>query len=129
MNTASGSVSRPGKNEDKPKQADDKRDGLKFNLSEEYFGQRSKLDLWLIQCELYFAFKGNEVKIIHKVIYAIIYFCEWTGNWIKPKILVYLEDPSDIDVKIFFEDWKIFKKKICRVFGIANEDRIAEQWI
>ena len=45
MSIASGPVSRPGKNEDKSKQADDKRDGLKFNLSEKYFGQKGKLNL------------------------------------------------------------------------------------
>ena len=61
--------------------------------------------------------------------YAIIYFCGWAGDWIKSKILIYLENFSDIDIKIFFEDWEIFKKEIRRVFGIANEDRIAEQWI
>ena len=48
MNTASGPVSRSGKNENRPKQADDKRDGLKLNPSEKYFGQQGKLDSWLI---------------------------------------------------------------------------------
>ena len=104
MSTASGPVSRPGKNEDRLKQADDKRDRLKLNPPEEYFGQQSKLDSWLIQYELYFAFKGNEIKTTHKVMYAITYFRERTGDWIKPKISVYLEDPSDTDIKIFFED-------------------------
>ena len=38
-------MSQPEKNENKPKQADDKRNKLKFNLPEEYFGQQNKLDL------------------------------------------------------------------------------------
>ena len=129
MSTASRPVSRPGKNENKPKQADDKRNRLKLNPPEEYFGQRDKLDSWLIQYKLYFAFKGSEVKTTHKIIYAITYFRGQTGNWIKPKVSVYLEDPSDTDIKIFFKDWEIFKKEIRRVFGIANEDRIAERRI
>ena len=45
MSTASRPISRPGKNENKPKQADNKRNKLKFNPLEEYFGQQSKLDL------------------------------------------------------------------------------------
>ena len=44
MSTASRSVSRPGKNKNKPKQADNKRDKLKLNLPEEYFDQKNKLD-------------------------------------------------------------------------------------
>ena len=66
------------------------------------------------------------MKITHKIIYIIIYFCGRAEDWIKPKILIYLENPSDTDIKIFFEDWEIFKKKIRRIFDIVNEDRIAE---
>ena len=80
MNTVNRSVSRPGKNEDRSKQADDKRDRLKLNLPEEYFGQKNKLDSWLIQYKLYFAFKKSKIKTIYKIIYTIIHFYKQAEN-------------------------------------------------
>ena len=134
MSTASGPTSMRQAQSSRDVRMTDRSDdhgqtGLKVNPPDEYHGQRSKLDTWLVQCERYFAFKGGSVDEKKKVLFATTFFRGKAEDWIKPKTKEYLFDPKDKDVQGFFEEWDQFKKEVERVFGIANEDKIAERRI
>ena len=62
-----------------------------------------------------------------KVMFATGYFRGKAEDWVKPRTKAYLQNPNDHSVKAFFEDWITFKNHASRIFGISNEDKIAER--
>ena len=58
------------------------------------------------------------------MLFATTFFRGKTEDWIKPKIKKYFKNLINTDIKDFFENWNIFKKKFTRVFGIANKKKL-----
>ena len=102
-------------------------DGVKLSPPPEFWGQRSKFESWTIACELYF----HTIDLVseRKIVFAVEYFRGKTDEWIRLRSKIFLSGDRDDTVRRFFLDWKTFKLETGRVFGIANDDKIAEQRI
>ena len=102
--------------------------GYKVKEPEEFWGKRSKLDSWIVQCERYFRAKKT-IGPRDKVMFATTYFRGKAEDWIKPMTKDFLAGESDPGTNNFFDNWNVFKREINRIFGIANEEKIAERRI
>jgi hypothetical protein len=91
-----------------------------------YHGDRSKLEDWILQMDLFFKFARPDVKEGDKATLASTYMRGHVMRWIKPYLTRYMnefnepEDAVGSDLE-FLIDWDDFKEKIRQVFGVANE--------
>ncbi len=93
-----------------------------------FYGDRDKVDDWLMQLQVYFTFqKGLESN--KKPVFATTYMRGNAQKWIKPYLTKYLGDndnDGDLDsIKEWMEDFAKFKKEVKKILGPSNEDRVA----
>jgi hypothetical protein len=87
-----------------------------------YYGDRTKLEDWLMQVDLYFKFIADSVPDDDKVCFVSTFMRGEAQAWIKPCIVKYLdEDNEDEDVAQLIEHYANFKTQIRQVFGVTNE--------
>jgi len=98
---------------------------IKVNAPDKYYGDRTGLEDWITQVEIYFTFypvPGNK-----KTLLASTFLRGRAQHWLKPNLRKYLEnggDPGGI-----FTNFGIFKEELRRVFGISNEKQTAKRVI
>ena len=103
------------------------KDGkIRVNKPDEYFGERSKLEDWIVQLELYFLFDQG-VKADQKTAFAATFMRGRAGRWIKPGLKSFLENREDEEE--IFGKFATFKEHIRRTFGISNEKMVAERTV
>lgn len=92
---------------------------VKVNKLDEYHGDRGKLEDWLTQVELYFAF--HPVQEDRKTLFASTFLRGRAERWIRPRTRQYLDNSKDPG--IIFGNFSNFKREVRRMFRITNEDR------
>ena len=104
---------------------------LKVRLPESYSGNRSELETFLLQCELYMHF--NEDKFATKssnALWTVSYLKGDAFKWIEPFLKDWFAhetlDRMMTQTRRIFEDWDGFKKEIRRVFGDFDAKKSAE---
>jgi len=99
--------------------------GFKIGKPNMFHGKRDGLDDWLNQLELYFLF--SRVPEGKKTLIATTYMRGRAQHWIRPRLKEYFSDGTDTgDV---FADFSNFRTEVDRVFGLSNEDSVAERAI
>ena len=117
--------------------------GTKSSKPDLFYGERNKLNNWLMQLDLYFRYSLKGTKPEDRVPIATTFMRGKVQTWIAPDLQKYLDgdmyetetqkDGTKRRVKsdecTDFEDYGKFKKRIRAVFGPANEKLIAESVI
>ena len=95
-----------------------------------YFGDRKKLEDWILQFDLYFKFADDEVDDVEKASFIATFMRGHAANWVKPYLVKYLDPKNNEDDIIkLFEDYTEFKDRLRKAFGTANETAIATRQI
>ena len=97
-----------------------------------YYGDRRKLDEWLLQLDLYFKFQGQMVAAQQRVLFASTFMRGQAQRWIKPHIKKYfshLASKNDSGYQMtpdveksrdLIEVLHQFRLEIRKVFGITD---------
>lgn len=101
--------------------------GLKVAKPDLYHGDRSKLEDWLLQFDLFFTFQGSTIQEDQKTKLAASYMRGQAFRWIKPFIKNKMDETSTEEDDVWLEDWTDFKIKIRQIFGVSNEPVIARR--
>jgi len=96
---------------------------IKVGKPDMYHGKREALDDWLNQLDISFMFADTPNN--RKTLMATTYMRDRAQHWIKPKLREYLDDGTDTDN--LFAHYSTFKREIRRIFGVSNEDSVAER--
>jgi hypothetical protein len=97
------------------------------NKPDLYHGDRTKLDDWLMQWDLFFLFQGEKIPENKRVVLASSYMRGNAFKWIKPFIQQYNDGTAPEEVDAWVSDFDEFKKKVKPVFGVSNEPTIARR--
>lgn len=94
-------------------------------------GERTQLDEWLLQVDLFFKFGAKNIDDKDKVSFISTYLRGQAARWIKPYLTQYLDESNQDgdDVDQLMEDYDEFKKRIRQVFGTSNEAAVAARMI
>lgn len=99
---------------------------IKVPTPDPYHGERSKLDHFLLQCDVYYRFnKARFASETEVVLWATMFLKGAALNWIEGFTQDYLlynqagrvSDNMDQDTKTIFETYDGFKRMIMRTFG------------
>ena len=103
-----------------------------------YYGERSLLEDWILQIDLFFKFSGSLIAPKDRVTFATTYMRGRAQRWIKPYLVKYLnnqnksrnqesdeEDEDEIKLTKWMENFTQFKIEIRRTFGISDEKETA----
>jgi hypothetical protein len=101
--------------------------GMNVNKPDLYHGERSKLDDWLMQWDLFFTFQGEKVPEIKRVVLVASYMRGKAFQWIKPFVQQYQAGEAPDEVDEWMRDFDAFKEKIKPIFGVSNEPTIARR--
>lgn len=93
-----------------------------------YYGDRNKLENWILQFDTYFHINDN-IENDNKVVMVTTFMKGAAGEWVKPYLIRYMGDTVDSENTRMFEDWQTFKDKLRQIFSQANEPAIAERAI
>ncbi len=110
----------------------DSKDGPKVAKPDFYYGEREKLEDWLMQLQLYFAFNGSALPAGQQPAFAITYMRGRAQKWVHSSLKKYLEDKDNEDnkhIKQWMESFARFRVEIRRVFGPSNESKAATRII
>ena len=123
MSTTSASRATPSSSDDNDTTGNAR--GIKVATPDYFYGDRNKLEEWLLQFDLYFTFQGSKLDDERQVPLMATYMRGPALAWIKPALTKYMADEAPSDVKEWMEDFDEFKKKIRVVFGNKSEVNIA----
>lgn len=84
-----------------------------------YYGERDKLEEWLMQVELYITFEDSDITVKKKVPFAISYLRGRAQKWVSPFWKQHHDD--DEDNVPWMDNFYKFKEEIRRMFGVTNE--------
>ena len=101
--------------------SNDRSDKTRVSKPDLYHGERSGLEDWLSQLEVYFMFDPLQEE--KKTMLAVSYLRGRAQHWFKPTLRKFLDDQEDDDD--LFAQFSNFKKEIRRVFGETNEEMAA----
>jgi hypothetical protein len=88
-----------------------------------YHGDRTKLEEWLLQWDLYFKLADDKVDDHDKVSLMTTFLRGEASRWINPYLKKYLDEANEEeDIEQLFENINNFKDHIRKVFGTANEE-------
>ena len=113
--------------------------GTKSSKPDLFHGERSKLDAWLRQLDLYFRFAVPNTAATDKVAIACTFMRGRAESWIAPRLEKWLDgdmfeeetnkEGQTRKIKTTeckeFEDYANFKKQMRTVFRTANKEMIA----
>ena len=95
-----------------------------------YYGDRNKLEAWLLQVDRYFHLAGDKIEDNDKVVLATTYLRGDAEKWANPIIKRYMDDSiTDADNTTLVEDWDAFKTRMRQNFSPFKESLIAKQKI
>jgi hypothetical protein len=88
-----------------------------------YHGDRTKLEAWLLQWDLFFKLADDKVDDTDKVSLMASYLRGEASRWINPYLKKYLDEANEEEeIEQLFENINNFKDHIRKVFGTANEE-------
>jgi hypothetical protein len=93
-----------------------------------YYGDRSKLEGWLLQWDLFFLFE-DAVEDHKKATLVASYMRGDAQTWVTPYLIKFLGDEDDPAIDRMFKEYLEFKDKLRQSFGTAKEPLIAERAI
>ena len=95
-----------------------------------YYGDRTKLEEWILQFDLYFKFNGENLDAIEHATFMASYMRGAAAKWVRPYLIKYMDDRNNEDhIEKMFEDYVEFKAKLRQTFGILNETSNADRKI
>jgi hypothetical protein len=95
-----------------------------------YYGERRKLQTWLLQVDRHFHMEGDRIENADKVVLASSYMRGDAEKWVEPILLRYMDDTiTDGANTNLVEDWTLFKGRLREIFSPIKESAIAEQKI
>jgi hypothetical protein len=110
---------------------------LKIKLPDEFDGNRSKLDPFLAQCELYMAFNSHKFKTeTQQVLWIVTMLRGSAFDWISPFLIDYMKHKNKNgqctktmkkDTIQYFQTMSGFGQGIRQVFGDIEEEATAER--
>ena len=100
---------------------------VNVNKPDLYHGERSKLDDWLMQWDLFFMFQGEKIPEIKRVTFVASFMRGSAFKWIKPFVLQYNQGDAPDEVDEWMRDFDQFKIRIRPIFGVSNEPAIARR--
>jgi len=71
------------------------KDGIKIAKPDLYYGDRDKLEEWLVQMQLYFSFNRDAIRQGKQPLFAMTYMRGRAQRWSAPFLKRYMEDPND----------------------------------
>jgi len=101
-------------------------DKIRINKPDVYHGDRTDLEDWLMQVDIYFTF--YPVPADKKTIFASTFLRGRAQHWLKPNLRKYLED-HDENPRAMFTNFDNFKRELRRIFGTSNEEQTAKRVI
>lgn len=103
-----------------------------------YYGERSLLEDWILQMDLFFKSSRSPIASKNRVTFATTYMRERVQRWIKSYLIKYLnnqnksrnnesdeEDEDEVKLTKWIENFTQFKIEIRQVFGISDEKQTA----
>jgi hypothetical protein len=94
-----------------------------------YFGDRAKLETWILQFDRYFHLEGERIDDIDKVMLATTYMRGDAEKWVIPIVRTYMDPALDTANSAIVESWDNFKAKLRQVFSPIKELLVAKQKI
>ena len=96
-----------------------------------FYGERNKVDDWLMQLQVYFQFQPETNLPKEKwPLFATTYMRGNTYQWIKPYINKHLSGNRGNDgTDEWMTTWRLFKEEVKKILGLSNEDKVAIQII
>jgi hypothetical protein len=104
----------------------DEDDKIRVNKPDIYHGDRTGLEDWLMQVDIYFTF--YPVPANKKTIFASTFLRGRAQHWLKPTLRKYLEN-YDENPRAMFTNFDNFKRELRRIFETSNEKQIAKRVI
>ncbi len=101
-------------------------DKIRINKSNVYHEDRTGLEDWLMQMDIYFIF--YLVLANKKTIFASIFLRGRAQHWLKSNLRKYLEN-HDENPRAMFTNFDNFKRELRRIFETFNEKQIAKRVI
>ena len=103
---------------------------LKVHPPDLYYGDRDKLDTFLLQCELNIRFNLNAaVGDSDKVLFASTYLRDRAAEWLEPFLKDWLfsaPGARNVDTEAIFNSYDTFRQRIGMMFGELNEQHKAQ---
>lgn len=103
---------------------------LQVNKPGLYYGDRNKLESWILQFDRHFHVEGNRIEEADKVVLATTYMRGDAEKWVTPIIRKYMDDAIvDASNTALVENWSTFKERLRQIFSPIQKPMIAEQKI
>jgi len=114
-----------------PASSQNHRNNSKVAKPDLYHGDRSTLEDWLLQFDLYFKFGASDVDDDDQPSLAASFLRGEAAKWIRPHLIKYMDNNStkEPELNLLMEDFDEFKRRIRIAFGMRNETPIAERAI
>jgi hypothetical protein len=95
-----------------------------------FYGDRNKLEGWLLQWDLFFKFEDENVEDDDKACLVASYLRGTAQTWVTPYLTKYLNsDNDDAAITRMFDEFDEFKEKLRKSFTVPNEPLVAERAI
>jgi hypothetical protein len=103
---------------------------LKAQKPDNFYGDRNKLENWILQFDRLFHIEGDKIDDDDKVILVSTYMKGDAEKWVLPILKTYMDDNiNDAGNTALVESWDAFKTRLKQVFSPIKESLIAEQKI
>jgi hypothetical protein len=105
--------------------------GMKHKMAKPdlFYGDREKLESWLLQWDICFHMDEG-TKEEDKAVLVSTYMRGRAQTWVTPKLKKYFDvDVHDERLTTLFEDYDAFKEQLRKDFAVAKEPAIAEREI
>jgi hypothetical protein len=104
--------------------------GLKVRMPDLFYGDRSKLEDWILQFDRHFHIEGDKIESADKVVLVSTFMKGPAEKWVLPIIRKYMDDSiMDAGNTALVEHWDAFKIRLRQIFSPFKESVIAEQKI
>jgi hypothetical protein len=95
-----------------------------------YHGDRTKLEEWILQFDLYFKFNGADMDDDDYAAFMASFMRGAAAKWVRPYLIKYMDDDnSEQEITELFDDYLKFKEKLRQTFGVLNEVANADRKI
>ena len=78
---------------------------------------------------MYYRLSGNQIEEKNKVILAATFMRGKVLSWINTSLQEYMDGDANKETTAWIEKFSLFKERIRYIFGLANEESIAESII
>ena len=105
--------------------------GISVAKPDLFYGDRDKVDDWLMQLQVYFTFqRGDRLPTSKQPLFATTYMRGNAQKWIKPYVVKYLSGEGvEEGIDAWMESFARFKVEVKRILGPSNKDKVAIRMI